>query len=255
MTINLNRRKFLTTTLVVAAADRMSRLAPDMIGRAAAATPFSLAVDRRTIDVKGKTASVFGLRQPNGTAGLYLDPNQRFQVNLTNRTNEPTVIHWHGQTPPNLQDGVTETGTPLVLAGEMQSYDFTPRAGTHWMHSHHGLQEQQLLAAPLVVRAPDDLRMDVQEVTVLLHDFTFRAPDEVLAGLGGDGSHAPAMSMSGMAHGEQVGHMMSDEGSGHAMAGMSVAHDVMDLNDVDYDAYLANDRTLDDPLVMRTERH
>ena len=28
----------------------------------------------------------------------------------------------------------------------------------------------------------------------------------------------------------------------------------MDLNDVDYDAYLANDRTLDDPLMLRTER-
>ena len=29
---------------------------------------------------------------------------------------------------------------------------------------------------------------------------------------------------------------------------------VMDLNDVDFDAYLANDRTLADPLVVRTER-
>ena len=28
----------------------------------------------------------------------------------------------------------------------------------------------------------------------------------------------------------------------------------MDLNDIDYDAYLANDRTLADPLVVRTER-
>ena len=28
----------------------------------------------------------------------------------------------------------------------------------------------------------------------------------------------------------------------------------MDLNDVEFDAYLANDRTLDDPLVVRTER-
>ena len=28
-----------------------------------------------------------------------------------------------------------------------------------------------------------------------------------------------------------------------------------DLNDVDYDAYLANDRTLDDPDVIRVERN
>jgi FtsP/CotA-like multicopper oxidase with cupredoxin domain len=39
------------------------------------------------------------------------------------------------------------------------------------------------------------------------------------------------------------------------MAGPPAAHDAMDLNDFDYDAYLANDRTLNDPLVVRTERH
>ena len=29
----------------------------------------------------------------------------------------------------------------------------------------------------------------------------------------------------------------------------------MDLNDVEYDAFLANDRTLEDPEVIRTERN
>ena len=37
--------------------------------------------------------------------------------------------------------------------GESFDYDFAnTRSGTHWMHSHVGLQEQQLLAAPLIVR-------------------------------------------------------------------------------------------------------
>jgi len=40
-----------------------------------------------------------------------------------------------------------------------------------------------------------------------------------------------------------VGHSMP----GHSMPGM-------DMNDVEYDAYLANDRTLDDPEVLRVER-
>jgi hypothetical protein len=62
------------------------------------------------------------------------------------------------------------------------------------------------MAAPLVVRSAVDLRADVQEVTVLLHDFTFRDPAETLAKLTGD---------SGMAHG----------GHGMSMPGMSGAHD------------------------------
>jgi FtsP/CotA-like multicopper oxidase with cupredoxin domain len=247
MTIDLNRRQFLTTTLAMAAMSGMSGLVPGAVNRVAAATiPASLVVDRRTLDVKGKPASVFGLRQPNGSWGLHLDPDQRFQVNLINRSGDATVIHWHGQTPPNVQDGVTETGTPIIAAGTTQLYDFAPRAGTHWMHSHHGLQEQRLLAAPLVVRALDDLRKDVQEVTVLFHDFAFSPPDELLAKLVGDGSSAPAMPMPDMSGGGHAGHQMT---AGHAV------HNTLDLNDVDYDAYLANDRTLDDPLVVRTERH
>ena len=35
---------------------------------------------------------------------------------------------------------------------------------------------------------------------------------------------------------------------------MQMGGDKPDLNDFDYDAYLANDRTLDDPMVVRTER-
>jgi FtsP/CotA-like multicopper oxidase with cupredoxin domain len=240
MTIDLNRRQFLTTTLALAAASGVSQLVPDAVTEAAAGTALaSLVVDRRTIEVKGKAASVFGLRQQNKMWGLHLDPDQRFQLNLINRSDEATVIHWHGQTPPNLQDGVTETGTPLVGAGATRAYDFAPRPGTHWMHSHYGLQEQRLLAAPLVVRTADDLRLDAQEVTVLLHDFSFREPAEILAQL----SHG-AMAMPSMG-----GH------SGHTMSGMAMGNQPTDLNDVEYDAYLANDRTLDDPAVFRTERN
>jgi FtsP/CotA-like multicopper oxidase with cupredoxin domain len=41
--------------------------------------------------------------------------------------------------------------------------------------------------------------------------------------------------------------------AGHgSMVGMSAK--AMDLNDIEYDAYLANDRTLDDPEVVKVER-
>jgi FtsP/CotA-like multicopper oxidase with cupredoxin domain len=191
-----------------------------------------LLVTRRTLDINGKAASVFAIRQSDGSAGLTLDPGQRFQIDVVNQADEATILHWHGQTPPPDQDGVVESGGALIGAGATLSYDFTPRPGTHWMHSHHGLQEQKLMAAPLIVRSTEDLRRDAQEVVVLLHDFTFREPAELLAGLTG----------GGMQHG-------AGQHAGHAMP-MAVP----DLNDVAYDAYLANDRTLADPLVVRTER-
>jgi FtsP/CotA-like multicopper oxidase with cupredoxin domain len=56
---------------------------------------------------------------------------------------------------------------------------------------------------------------------------------------------AMPMNMSGMA--------MPMTPSKMAQSTMGVGG--MDLNDIEYDAYLANDRTLDDPLVVRTERN
>lgn len=143
--------------------------------------------------MNGKPAPVFGLVQANGESGIALDPGQRFLVDVVNQIGEDTILHWHGQTPPNNQDGVALTGVePLIAAATTRRYDYAPRPGTHWMHSHHGMQEMQLMAAPLVVRSAEDLRLDAQEVVMILHDFTFRAPEEVMASLTGG-------SMAGMA--------------------------------------------------------
>ncbi len=261
MITNLHRRHFLASGFTVADLGGLAAIAPAGIRRALAAAPRQLIVERRTLDVKGRTASVFGIRQPDGISGLTLDPGERFQVAVSNNAGEETTLHWHGQTPPNVQDGVTETGSALIPAGGSQSYDFTPRSGTHWMHSHHGLQEQVLMAAPLVVRSADDLKLDAQEVVVLLHDFTFRDPAEVLAQVtGGEVMQQGAMQQGGMQHGGMpMSHqMMSGTHMGHGMPSMApgmASGMTMDLNDIDYDAYLANDRTLDDPLVVRAGRN
>jgi FtsP/CotA-like multicopper oxidase with cupredoxin domain len=119
------------------------------------------------------------------------------------------------------------------------------------MHAHT-LQEQNLLAAPLIVRTADDLRRDEQEVVVLLHDFSFLSAEELLAKL--KGNAAPGAmpmeqgSMQGMAGMQQM--MTGNDMAGMAMPGMAA----VDLNDIDYDAYLANDRTLDDPEVVRVDK-
>ena len=119
------------------------------------------------------------------------------------------------------------------------------------MHSHHGMQEQSLMTAPLIVRSAQDMRADRQEVVLMLHDFSFRTPDELLAGLTGSQSAMPkggmgkAMNMDAAS----MGHMKSGTmGAMNMGPGMT-----MDLNDIDYDAFLANDRTLADPEIVRTE--
>lgn len=250
MNIALSRRHFLASTTFAASAGIVG-VSPS--SQALAVEPIWLHVDRRNIEVNGKAARVFGIRQSHEGAGLFLAPGQRFLVNLVNRTREPTIVHWHGQTPPVAQDGVADTGFAAPIApGATQAYDFAPRTGTHWMHSHHGLQEQQLLAAPLIVASAEDRKADVQEVTVLLHDFTFRDPAEVLASL----TNGSAMSGGGTAAAENSAAPMAMpmSGSERGREGGTSKAEREDLNEVNYDAYLANDRTLDDPFVVRAER-
>ncbi|BAI71742.1 multicopper oxidase [Azospirillum sp. B510] len=259
MTLALSRRRLLSTAAAGGCAALLPAFPRSLLAAAPVGEAVRLTVDRRTLEVNGKAAGVFGIRQPDGTHGLTLEPGRRFLVDLSNRAGEDTIIHWHGQTPPYVQDGVVDGNRPAIRDGETVRYDFTPRTGTHWMHSHHGMQEQLLMAAPLVVRAEEELRADEQEVTMLLHDFTFRDPTEILSSLGApsggmshDGMNHDGMNQGAMDH-ASMDHGAMNHGSGHDMAGMSGAM-AMDMNDVEYDAYLANDRTLADPEVVRVER-
>src|SRR5207244_10451500 len=203
-----------------------------------------LTAGTRTLTVNGKPARVFGLIGPNGKPGITLSPGERFHVDLVNRAGTSTIIHWHGQLPPWTQDGFPWPRTTPSPAGETQSYDYVPIAGTFWMHSHQGMQEQSLMTAPLIVHSPEDMREDRQEAVLMLHDFSFQTPDELIAGL--TKSNRGQMPKSGMGNDMNMG--SGSMGAMNMGSGMA-----MDLNDIDYDAFLANDRTLADPEVIRTE--
>jgi FtsP/CotA-like multicopper oxidase with cupredoxin domain len=212
-----------------------------------------LTAGTRTLVVDGKPARVFGLTGPDGKPGLTLSPGERFKVDLVNQAGTPTLVHWHGQLPPWKQDGFPWPQTPPIPAGDTQSYDYAPIAGTYWMHSHHGMQEQNLMTAPLIVRSAGDVRADRQEVVLMLHDFSFRTPDELLAGLTGHQGPAPKGNMAKAMNTDMGAGSMGRMKSGTMGAMNMVPETTMDLNDIDYDAFLANDRTLDDPEIVRTE--
>ncbi len=245
----MNRRSLLTGS---ACALALGSVLPSLSSRALAGVTRNLTIATRTLDINGKAATVYGLTGPDGKQGLTFNAGDDFDVSLENRLAEPTMIHWHGLTPPNEFDGVPDMPMPLLKAGEVRAYRFpVGEGGTHWMHAHT-LQEQNLLAAPLIVRTAEDRAADEQEVVILLHDFSFTPAEELLANLKGNSAGHGGMNHD-MSH-MNMGNMgmnkmdMSNMMSGGGMMGG------MDLNDIAYDAYLANDRTLDDPEVVRVEK-
>ena len=109
----IDRRLFLATG---AAFTTLPFLGPDT-AKSQTPSATTLRIVKRTIDVDGKAASVFGLLGPDGRPGLSFAADERFDVRLANETNEASIIHWHGLTPPWQQDGVADSPLPLIGAG------------------------------------------------------------------------------------------------------------------------------------------
>jgi FtsP/CotA-like multicopper oxidase with cupredoxin domain len=237
-----------TRRIVLASALAAAAVPPVIVGAQTSTAPGSdkaappttvLALERRTLAVNGKSASVYGIRQPDGTYGITTEVGKRFRVRVENKIDKPSLIHWHGLAPPWQQDGVPGISGPPIPAGGSADYDFPlGYGGTFFMHSHAELQEQSLMLAPLIIHDGRG-RPARQEIVVLLNDFSFTPPEQIYEGLRKGGS-MPSMTRGGASTAR-----MSGMGKAAAAA--------PDLNDVKYDAFLANYRTLVDPEVVKVE--
>lgn len=238
--MNPSRRSFLVGAAGLAVTAQMTRAADRKV----------LRLHYRTIEVDGKPAKRFRISQPSGEWGLTLQQGDMFDVRLENNLDVLSGLHWHGLDPPWRQDGVPYLSAPPIAPGKFVDYSFPAKPiGTRWMHSHFGLQEQNLAAAPLIVRETDAVRSGIQEVVVMFEDFSWRQPEAIFAELR---KPKPAMAMGGGTPMTGGTTSMARGGSSTMASGGDTAKP--DLNDVTYDAYLANDRTLADPEIFDVQK-
>src|SRR3974390_2861989 len=125
----LSRRTFFLSAVATSAAATFARsqTAPHANGETGSSPQTVLRIERRNIEVNGKPASVLGIRQPDGSFGIRTRSGARFSVHLENKINEPSLVHWHGLTPPWQQDGVPGVSGPPLQPGESADYDFPLR--------------------------------------------------------------------------------------------------------------------------------
>jgi FtsP/CotA-like multicopper oxidase with cupredoxin domain len=239
-----------TTGVLRAAAPTATKSEPETI---------KLFARESQITVGGKTAKVTAITQSNGEHGYSPEKTTGFHVEVVNQLPVPTSLHWHGLILPNLMDGVPFVTQDPIPPGGSRRYDFPlKQSGSYWMHSHYGLQEQQLLSAPMVIRSPAQSKVADAEFTIMLSDFSFASPQDILKSLMGR-----AQSMKGMqqekgtpdskpmnmsAPKESLVVQQWDAGSKRLVA-QKVQAPPPDV-DVKYDALLANRRTIDNPQVL-----
>ena len=246
-------------------------------GEASSSTPgassrLKLRVQPTRLKVLGREVTILSILNPAGGRGLELDQAAGFHVEVINHLQVPTGIHWHGLLLPDRMDGVPFVSQKPIAPGASDSYDFPlKQSGTYWMHAHYGLQEQHLLAAPLVIWSARERALAARQFVVMISDFSFRSPQAILQELR---SSSGMGAMEGMAGMEGMG--------GMAMAGMTMAPPVQSVatapalpkvlqqiwdsesgrltsqlapgrpgaSDVRYDALLANHRSIDDAEIL-----
>jgi FtsP/CotA-like multicopper oxidase with cupredoxin domain len=215
--------------------------------------PVKLFVREVPITVLGRTVKVTTIDQSDGVQGYSPEKSDGFHVELVNQLPVPTSIHWHGLILPNLMDGVPYLTQEPIPPGGSYKYDFSlTQSGTYWMHSHYGLQEQQLTSAPMIIRAPAQSKLADAEFTVTLSDFSFTSPQDILKGLTANmrGMHGKS-DPKGMNLSNPKNSLIVQQWDAAAkrLVSRQINGPAPDI-DVKYDALLANRRTLDDPEVF-----
>lgn len=190
MTISLNRRRLITSTVGLAAAASLPLPAWAKGGSLPHARngfgelsgeDINLTIADHHFMTGGRMGHAYAI---NGTVPgplIRLKEGQDVRLHVTNNLEEYSSIHWHGLLLPFQFDGVPGVSFPGIKPGETFTYEFPIRqAGTYWWHSHSGLQEQAGHYGPLVIESAEpDPRYD-RDYVVLLSEFTPIHPHEIM---------------------------------------------------------------------------
>ncbi|AXR07154.1 copper resistance system multicopper oxidase [Salinimonas sediminis] len=183
------RRKFVLGALGVGAAAALSRVAPvwatpqgrNFKDQVLTSDVIHLDIANARMPIGHKSGNAIAINGQMPGPLIRLREGQRANLHVSNQLNEDTSIHWHGILLPENMDGVPGVSFAGIKPGETFKYAFdVEQYGTYWYHSHSGLQEQRGHLGPLIIEPKDgDIGAD-REHTIVLSDWTFEDPHDVL---------------------------------------------------------------------------
>ena len=131
----MNRRRFLRGTAAVVSA---GPLLEHPLAWAQPPLDYRLEIAPLKLEIApGKVIHTFGYNGQAPGPLLRWPEGKQIRIEVTNHTDRPEVVHWHGMFTPSRMDGAMEEGSPMISPGEIFTYDFAPRpAGFRWYHTH-----------------------------------------------------------------------------------------------------------------------
>ncbi|PHR50079.1 MAG: copper oxidase [Fluviicola sp.] len=145
---------------------------------------YNLTIEENEITLAGVTAN--GMTINGGIPGPTLEFNEGDLaiINVTNKMDEETSVHWHGLILPNFYDGVPYLTTPPIKPNTTFQYRIPiNQSGTYWYHSHTMLQEQKGVYGSIVIHPKEKTLEYDKDLVVVLSDWTNEKPMNVLRNL------------------------------------------------------------------------
>lgn len=214
-----------------------------------------LVVDYKTVNFGEECRKAFAINNQIPAPTLHFKEGDHVTINVHNRLNEGTSIHWHGLLVPWNMDGVENVSQEPIPPGKTFSYKFTlKQSGTYWYHAHAGFQEQEGMYGGLIidpVKAPP--YSYIKDYVIVLSDWSNTSADQVFDNLKKEGDYyAPEFPIK-----PSLVHFLKEYSKASAQEQQKLCEDysmmqemrmnIYDFSDIAYDAFLMNGHTKCNP--------
>ncbi len=179
----MNNKKFLHKKLLLLT---LLALFISQVGIAQKVVRYDLYVKDTIVNYAGKEKRAIAVNGQIPMPTLEFTEGDTAEIVLHNQLKESTSLHWHGLFLPNKEDGVPFLTQMPIEPGETFTYRFPIiQTGTHWYHSHSGLQEQIGMYGSFIMHKKADDKTfrkgidDLPEIPIMLSEWTNLKPENV----------------------------------------------------------------------------
>ena len=145
---------------------------------------YNLTIEENKMTLGGVSAKAMTINGSIPGPVLEFDEGDLAIINVTNKMDEETSVHWHGLILPNFYDGVPYLTTPPIKPGTTFQYRIPiNQSGTYWYHSHTMLQEQKGVYGSIIIHPQEKTLEYDKDLVVVLSDWTDEKPMNVLRNL------------------------------------------------------------------------
>ena len=207
---------------------------------------YDLYVKDTLVNFSGKEKRAIAVNGQIPMPTLTFTEGDTAEIVVHNELKESTSLHWHGLYLPNKEDGVPYLTQMPIEPGETFIYRFPIiQSGTHWYHSHFGLQEQiGMYGSLILLKKKDDPTFrkgidDLPQATIILSEWTDIKPENVHRMLHNASDWFAIKKGTTQSYAEAIkaGHFKTK------IINEWKRMNAMDVSDVYYDSFLINGKT------------